>query len=263
MSDGARPPKRDAARLQHGDGADLDLPADEHLDRMLGDQELLLRLQLSSYAPRDWLPVAAEFARYGLGVLEPWIGTGRIFGKVYDRTGFRLQPPPDDALDRDAANELAVDTVMASLTSFLENVLKKGGWDATRGASLKTFFIGKCLWEFPNVYKRWRRKAARWTGVVLDGDGKAVERAAGTTAGADAQVLREAAAAEALRLLSRDTARRAFVLQEMGYTHDEIAVEIGVVDAKAVENLLGYQRRRAQGRQERHERLADQEREAQ
>src|SRR3954470_13380163 len=84
MSDGARPPKRDAARLQHSDGAALDLPADERLDRMLGDQELLLRLQLSSYAPRDWLPVAAEFARYGLGVLEPWIGTGRIFGKVYD-----------------------------------------------------------------------------------------------------------------------------------------------------------------------------------
>jgi hypothetical protein len=263
MSNGARPPKRDAARLQQVGGTDLDLPADERLDRMLGDQELLLRLQLSSYAPREWLPVASEFARYGLGVLEPWIGSGRIFGKVYGRTGFRLQPAPDGALDDDAANELAVDTVMVSLTSFLEGVLKKGGWDPTRGASLKTFFIGKCLWEFPNVYRRWRRKAARWSGVVLDGDGKAVEGAAGATVGADAQVLREAAAADALRLLSKDTARRAFVLQEMGYSHDEIAVEVGVADAKAVENLLGYQRRRVHGEQQRQQRLAEQDREAQ
>ena len=118
MSDGARPPKRDAVRLQHDDDFDLDLPADDTLDRMLGDQALLLRLQLSSYEPREWGPVATEFARYGLGVLEPWIGTGRIFRKVFGRTGFRLPPPPDGALDHDAANELAVDTVMVKRPRF-------------------------------------------------------------------------------------------------------------------------------------------------
>jgi hypothetical protein len=263
MSDGARPPKRDVARLQHDDGLDLDLPADDRLDRMLGDQELLLRLQLSSYAPREWLPVAAEFARYGLGVLEPWIGTGRIFGKVFGRTRFRLPPPPDGVLDRDAANELAVDTVMVSLTSFLEGVLKKGGWDPAGGASLKTFFIGKCLWEFPNVYRRWWRKAAHRSRILLVGDGQSVEGAAGATDAADAKVLREAAASDALTLVSTDSARRAFVLQEMGYTHDEIACDLGLADAKAVENLLGYQRRRLHGRQERQDRLDEQEREAQ
>lgn len=263
MSDGARPPKREPARLQHDDALDHELPSDEQLDRMLGDQELLLRLQLSSYAPREWDPVAAEFARYGLGVLIPWIGSGRIFGKVFGRTGYRLQPAPDGALDGDAANELAVDTVMVSLRSFLESVLKKGGWDPARGASLKTFFIGKCLWEFPNVYRQWRRKAARWSGVLLDGDGRAVEGAAGATAPADAKFLREQAAADALRLVSKDAARKAFVLQDMGYTHDEIALDLGLADAKAVENLLGYQRRRLQGRDERQERLNEQEREAQ
>lgn len=196
-------------------------------------------------------------------MLEPWIGTGRIFGKVFGRTGFRLPPPPDGALDRDAANELAVDTVMVSLTSFLEDVLKKNVWQAAGGASLKTFFIGKCLWEFPNVYRRWRRKAARWSGVLLDGDGQAVEGAAGATAPADAKVLREAAAADALRLVSKDAARKAFVMQDMGYTHDEIASDLGLADAKAVENLLGYQRRRLHGRDERQDRLDEQEREAQ
>jgi len=261
MSDGARPPKRDVARLQHDDDLASDLPADDALDRLLGDQELLLRLQLSSYAPREWDPVAAEFARYGLGVLIPWIGSGRIFGKVFGRTGYRLQPAPDGALDGDAANELAVDTVMVSLRSFLESVLKKGGWDPARGASLKTFFIGKCLWEFPNVYKRWRRKAAHWSGHVLDAT--AVAGAAGATEGPDAQVVRQAAAAAALERVSKDSARRAFVLQGMGYTHDEIAADLGLDDAKAVENLLGYQRRRVQGRQERQERLAERKQEAQ
>jgi hypothetical protein len=91
MSDRAGTGQRGQARLQQAAEPDLegDLPTDDGLDRLLGDQELLMRLQLSSYAPREWLPVAQEFARYGLGVLQPWIGTGKVFVKVRERTPAR------------------------------------------------------------------------------------------------------------------------------------------------------------------------------
>jgi hypothetical protein len=253
MTDRAAPARDGGARLQQDaeEDFDEDLPPDDGLDRLLGDQDLLMRLQLSGYAQREWMPVAQEFARYGLGVLTPWIGTGRIFAKVRGRTGFRLPPPPDGTLDDDAANELASDTVVASLGSFLENVLKKNRWDPAGGASLKTFFIGKCLWEFPNVYRQWRRRVAKWSAVLLDGDPTKAERAAGLAPAPEVALLRASDAREALAAVSKETARKAFVLQEMGYSLDEIARELGLGDAKAVENLLGYQRRRLQARRER------------
>jgi DNA-directed RNA polymerase specialized sigma24 family protein len=48
----------------------------------------------------------------------------------------------------------------------------------------------------------------------------------------------------ALELLSTDTARQAVQLHSIGYSYAEIAVQLGLPDQKAVENLVGYQRRR-------------------
>ncbi len=228
-----------------GDSEPIRRAASRHLDRLLGDSDLLLRLQLSGFADDQWEPVAQEFARYGLGVMEPWIASGRVFAKVRERTGYRIAAPPD-GIDDDGANELAVDTVVRSLRSFLDNVLKQGKWDPARGASLKTFFIGQCLLQFPNVYKRWTRERARWNPIVLEGDQDVLDRRAGTSEPADRPLLSRAGAAQALDTLTTDNARRAFALQDMGYTLDEIARELGLPDAKAVENLLGHQRRRAQ-----------------
>src|SRR5690349_18064281 len=63
-------------------------PDAEHLDRLLGDSDLLLRLQLSNYSPAVWNPIAEEFARYGLAVISSWIRRGLIFGLVTQATGY-------------------------------------------------------------------------------------------------------------------------------------------------------------------------------
>lgn len=227
------------------------MPADARLDRLLGDRDLLLRLQLSGYSGVEWDRVASEFCRYGLGVLEPWTGTGKVFARVAARTGYRLAAPPDGALDDDAANEIASEVVVRALHSFLEDVLKKNRWDPSGGASLKTFFIGKCLWEFPNVYKQWWRRTRRWAAVVLDGDATTIERRAGIAPAPDEAMIRAEAARDVLAAVTKESARAAFALQDMGYSLDEVAAELGLADSKTVENLLGYQRRRAQGARER------------
>lgn len=248
MSDRAEFRPRGPAPLQQGDAAEVDdaPKADARLDRLLGDQELLLRLQLSGYAEAEWEPVAQEFARYGLGVLQAWIGTGHIFGAVLAMTGYRLAPPLD-ALNDDDAYDLAADTVVTSLRAFLD-VLKSKKWDPTRGASLKTYFIGQCMWQFPNIYKRWWRERAKWSAVVLDSDDTVLDMHAGAAPPPDQAVVAREEASEALALVSKESARQAFVLQELGYSFDEIADELGLADAKAVENLVGYQRRRIQER---------------
>lgn len=48
-----------------------------------------------------------------------------------------------------------------------------------------------------------------------------------------------------LDVLSSQKARQAFSLQADGYTEEEIAEITGFPDAKSVENMLGYQRRKA------------------
>jgi hypothetical protein len=86
-----------------------------------------------------------------------WIVTGHVFVKCREKglAGDELLPPPN-GIARDDALELANDTVSEALINFRDNVLAAGRWDASRGASLTTFFIGNCLLRFANVYRKWR-----------------------------------------------------------------------------------------------------------
>jgi DNA-directed RNA polymerase specialized sigma24 family protein len=51
--------------------------------------------------------------------------------------------------------ELAFDTVQESVVKFRDRVLKRNRWNPAKGATLKTFFIGFCLFIFPNFYRSW------------------------------------------------------------------------------------------------------------
>ena len=240
------PGSHSRTRIQPGnesDSDDDDLPPDERLDRLLGDADLLLRLQLSGYAESEWAPVAAEFGRYGFNVIMGWLYNGQIFDKVHEKTQRHLRRP-EERFDEDAVSTLATDTVIAALDAFLERVLKTNTWNPNRGASLKTFFIGQCCFQFSNVYRSWYRAEKRLRKTHLVGDVTLLDMAKNASRGADVPLLQHTTAMETLGKLSTDKARLAVMLHSIGYTQAEIAVEIGVADEKAVENLVGYQRRR-------------------
>jgi hypothetical protein len=107
------------------------------------------------FAAGQWDPVATEFARYGLDVLGAWIAKGMVYGRVRAMWGYGLPPAPVDWLDEDAIQALATDTVLVALDKFRTEVLMRHRWDPTKGATLKTFFIGQCLFRFANVYLSW------------------------------------------------------------------------------------------------------------
>lgn len=235
-----------STRVQPENSLDLDdedLPADEALDRKLGDADLLLELQLAGYVSDKWNPVANEFARYGYNIVTGWLRTGAIFEQVARATGTRLKRP-DDRLDDDAVATLTTDTVVAALDAFLNEVLKKHRWDPSGGASLKTYFIGQCKFQFRNVYKKWYRAEHRLRRFRLVPDTRLLEDASTQPDSPDAGIIRHEDAAAALQALSTDKARRALALFSLGYSHAEIAIEIGAADEKSVENLIGHQRRR-------------------
>lgn len=156
-----RPAAVPAAWLAPFDGtsedADLDaaVRALRRRERLAEDADLVDWLRQFGFAGRDYEWFATELARYGHAVTVAWIRKGAIFGKCRER-GIGLPEPPTGALQQpDVAEGLANETITLALRSFRETVLIPGRWDPARGASLKTFFIGQCLFRFPNVYRAW------------------------------------------------------------------------------------------------------------
>lgn len=221
-----------------------DLPVDEELDRLLGDADLLYQLQLSGFAPEHWRRPSEEFARYGYDVITGWIFKDRIWREVEAkvRNRFTLRRPARP-LDEETVYSLAGDTVVAALEAFLEQVLKKRVWDPQGGASLKTFFIGQCCFQFPNVWRAYMRQQRRYLEEPVADPS---ELAPASSLPSPEDVLnQEERVSKILEVVSSQKARQAFSLQADGYSEEEIAEIIGVADAKSIENMLGYQRRKA------------------
>jgi DNA-directed RNA polymerase specialized sigma24 family protein len=225
--------------------------ASEHLDRILGDVDLRLRLQLRGYADAEWNPVAAEFARYGLAVMKSWIRRGRIFSEVKAATGFWLTEVPHEWLAPEVVEDLATDTVMNALGAFRRIALEGGSWDPNKGASMKTYFIGQCKRQFPNVYRDWSRAEGRRRGVMWSLDDLVDKNVLAPAHNSVEQEFdRYAEIEDALGQVSTPLARSAFMYQAEGYSLEDIAMILGLRDAKAVENLLGHQRRQVASRRQ-------------
>ena len=104
----------------------------------------------------------------GRDVSWPWTRTGEIARKCLDRG--RPLPGADRVMaawSRDDRLEIAVEATARALRYFVEDVLKAGRWNYRRGATLRTFFVGACLLQFPNVYEVWVNEQKRWDAVDL------------------------------------------------------------------------------------------------
>jgi hypothetical protein len=213
-------------------------PEGQHLARLTADVNLLLELQLHNFAGRPWDRFAEVLVAYGYQVMTAWIATGQIFSKLREKriTAADLIParPP---LTQDQVHELAGLVLGEAVPKFRDTVLRRNTWDASRGATLKTFFIGHCLLRFPTVYRRWRREeldrrvdAAAVVPDVVNSDDPAERAAARDT------IAREVAQIPASTM-------SAVTLDSFGYTQAEIA-ELLQMSEGAVESRLYRHRHR-------------------
>jgi DNA-directed RNA polymerase specialized sigma24 family protein len=186
---------------------------------------------------------AEEFARYGYDVITGWLLSGKVWHEVFKKTG-RHPPRPSSPFDRDTVHDLAQDTVVNALDAFLEKILKKNRWDPERGASLKTYFVGQCCFQFENVLRGHYRRQGRSKEHVL-ADPSDWQVLLGTVPDPDRELLDVEHLNGLLDAVASDTAREAFALQHLGFSESEIADRLGLADAKAIENMLAYQRRKA------------------
>lgn len=246
MTDGYRIEEEHLRSAEEDDDA---AAARARLEQQLADQEVVAILAEQQFAGRAWDEgLAPDLAHYGISVLRVWIATGMIFTHCRERN-LQLAPwiqPPS----REEINDLARMTVAYALKTFRQRALIGKGWDVAGGASLASWFIGCCIFAFPNLWRERNRsherelkfEAAMRTAVESAIRTGVLKQEAPDPATVVA--VREQAQ-QALAELGEDE-RRIVALMAEGYSRDEIAELLGI-GVRAMEGRL-YRSRKARSK---------------
>jgi RNA polymerase sigma factor (sigma-70 family) len=214
------------------------LRASESLARLQGDQELRDALARDGFTGRRWDRFTGELAGYGLAVMTAWLYSGEIFAQC-KKKNCSPGPAPLDWTAEDR-QDLADDTVVQAIINFQRHALVERRWRIEGGASLKTYFIGSCVFAFPNYYRKWLTERS------LRQQELPIEHTTDDGPRSDDPVelaINRMRIAEGLDGIPDDRTKKAIIYQEMGYTYDEIA-ELLDTTRGAVNQLLGRHRRR-------------------
>lgn len=212
--------------------------------RLSADNELLLTLQLESFAGPAWeIFVADVLVPYGLAVLTSWIRTGTIFSRLRERR-LRGVKVPEGLRGRlvDAARELASDAVSEGVIGFRDHVLKPAKWTAAGGATLRTYFIGQCLIRFVDVARAWVRDEVRIQLPL-----SILDKRADPSADPERRAVSRDQLARAMATVDDPVAWRVAQLTADGTPQDEIASILGLSSQRAVEGRLYRLRARLGG----------------
>jgi len=243
----------EALELEMGE-EDLARPGDpdelarvENARRRLADLVLVEELAAEGFCGVQFEMFVIELSSYGIAALMAWMRTGQIARQCAAKGrpvagGLPDQWSPDDRL------EIAVETTARALNHFIGEVLIPGRWDPGRGASLKTFFVGSCVLQFPNVYSVWRTEQRPWKAVDVIEPGTE-DAAIPLTHGASwsdptaENVIRRELTQENLDAIKDSRTRKAAEMVMDGYSFAEAGAATGL-SAAAVEGRLYRLRRR-------------------
>ncbi|GAA1701302.1 putative transcriptional rgulator [Mycolicibacterium murale] len=215
------------------------VPLAEQVDRLAADSELYRHLKLQRFDGPDYDYFETVLARYGQAVIAGWIHQGTIETKCREKRLRHVPRLEGVKFSADDIDEIVLETVAEALYFFRDRVLAIGLWDASKGASLRTYFIGQCLIRFVAVTNRWLQEQAADV-LGIEDDVRQNEVVAATDV--EANVINALAAHQALQHVSRADARVALRLQARGYSLREISKHPGRTE-KAVESMIGHAKR--------------------
>ncbi|MGA5492571.1 MULTISPECIES: hypothetical protein [unclassified Streptomyces] len=205
----------------------------------MADEQMVRLLSENGFAGVQYDRFEEEVARYGISVLRGWLYSGYVFKLVASR-GFDLKPHELEleelVRDSDLREELAMMTVARALPVFRQRALVEAGWRAERGASIATYFMGACAYEFPNEYRRHRVQQKRWNlGRAAEGvttEDRLSIRGVAEEAVGNLRVL------EDLKGIEDARTRAAVALTIDGYSQEEIQQLLDAKSIRAIEGLL-------------------------
>jgi hypothetical protein len=185
----------------------------------LADQRIVEKLRSCGFDGPEWRVLACALMEYGYTVLVVWACKGTLGQHAARHRGLGgARVPINLQLDADEAHALATEVVLVAREKFRTRSLPR--WRPTGGASLRSYFIGRCLMELGDVYRVWYAREVRPLPIdhTRIDDGRYGAR---PDEEAVAMVLTD-------RMLDRDPDLcRALQLQAQGYKLEEIAEEMG------------------------------------
>lgn len=221
----------------------------ERVERLLGDAELVSQLQWVGFDPEtaEWRKMARTLAEYGYAVFKGWAYSGSLHRMAANHSSgkgvYGYQRIPETLqLRGDDAHALVAELMITSIEAFRRKTLMHPDpakrWRPTGGASLRTFFVGRCLMELPDVYAKWARSEAR-AAAELERYADLVDRDSKGEYSADPgeQAIASARVDEVLGGVgdSDGEARTMFLLQQEGYSLIEIAEMLQAAGIEATE----------------------------
>jgi RNA polymerase sigma factor (sigma-70 family) len=137
---------------------------DELPPRLAADAALYDRLVRQGCAGSEWELFAGRLYQKATRVTYRWLLEGRIFTESA-RIGRRVAP--GDVLEWNSSDirELAHDVVQETFTLFQKQLID-GKYDASRGASLFTYFMNAVARQFANVFRRTMNSRRSWNSKV-------------------------------------------------------------------------------------------------
>lgn len=119
-------------------------------DQLAGDRELYFLLKEEGFQGPNYEEFESVLIDYGYGVINGWAKKGTLLAECRKKHARGL--PPDgllftEDLDREQREDLVTDIVVAGIQRFTNASMRGGKWTPDGTASMKTYFIGGCLFS--------------------------------------------------------------------------------------------------------------------
>lgn len=219
----------------------------EEVDGVLqyaGDIEVVQRARAAGRGSYEARYLEDTLREVGLGTLINLQRKNLLFTELAKRN-IRLAAPRPVFLAH--ARSVYFLSVLGASRRFMNEAVFGGGWSPAMGASLRTFFVNRCLYSFAEEYQRFYREERSpheiSVATYLDLEapaGSRLDRQGPPPNPEDVAVARD----EIERLLegANETAATMFFLTAEGYTQKEIAEVLGIT-AEAVSSAMRRFRR--------------------
>jgi hypothetical protein len=190
-----------------------------------------------------------QLIRYAVAVMMSWTRTGKIVKKCREKGRPVRYSVDGPRLSDDERLSVVGLTVATALEFFLNEVLRPGKWNQDGGASLRTYFVGACLLQFPNIYntamKKQEQEESHRGGQTVE-DAEETSARPGNVYGRDPVGDAAAAEDEARRILASITDPQTRALVDLvvlrGMKQKDAATRLGMLPGTASARLKRYLR---------------------
>lgn len=201
-------------------------------------EDLVARAREEGFETAAYGVLSAHLWDYAMPVIKDALRTGKMPKMLNDRGIIQ----PISAADRvalhssmESRDDLAIDTVAAGEAHLRDVTIAKDRWKPDEGASIETFFITGCLFQFPAVYRRWSKERTDMLTTLAGLHPETFAPVRSDRDIADVAANREMARA-VLRHADPDT-RAILVLLAEDRTHAEVGKMVGLSE-RAVEGRV-------------------------